>query len=204
MPRVSSASSIASVAAMSLESVRSTSMARIGRSCASSSDAGGLQQYGIDGRQRVAAAGDRADRFEQLLRAHALVDEAVGSRDDRRHSHRSVGERRVEDHLVLCGLLDITTQGQPVEVRQLVVEQDDVGVGPVQHPARAQRPTRRSRPARVPVPWRVRPSGRGVRRGWSSTMAMRIIASGSPGSVDEERARPPPGERGRRAGGGSR
>ena len=101
----------------------------------------------------------------------------------------------------MCGLLDLATQGQPVEVGQLVVEQDDVGVGPVQQRRRAQRPTRRSRPARVPAPWRVRPSGRAVRRGgrrrWRRESLLRAPRVGG-------RGKGPPAARGTGATGGRR
>ena len=85
-----------------------------------------LQTRGDD-RQRVLAA----DRGHELRRAAAFVDERVGARERRRNHHREATVRGVQHD---PRLRVPRPHGQALAQ---VVEDDDVGVGPVQ-----QRPER--------------------------------------------------------------
>ena len=96
MRRLSSRCSMSSVSMMSAGAVWSMSMLRIGRSWGSSASGGCLAQGGGDRGQGACAAGDLADRLEELEGGHALVDDAVRTGDDRGHEHRGVGVRGVE------------------------------------------------------------------------------------------------------------
>ena len=58
---------------------------------------GGAQLRGRDERERGAAAGDGAQRLEQLLRRRLLVDEAVGAGDAQRDLERRIADLGVGD-----------------------------------------------------------------------------------------------------------
>ena len=165
-----------SVSATSPAGVPSTSIASSARSSGSTRWAAASSPR-IERRQRGAAAGDDADRLEQLGGLGRLVDQPV------RAGHagqQRVGLGRVEDHLRrVRQRLQAAAQRQAVAVGQVVLEQHHVRpqpldeLDPVVAPGGAPTGTR---------PGSVRRSiARPARTaGWGSTMAMRVTAGTLP------------------------
>ena len=125
--RVNRRRSSFSVSRTSAAGVRSTSIASSARSSLSTRAAAARSCPGVKRRQRGTAAGDGAQRLEQLVGRRLLVDDAVGAGDAQRDLERGVARLGVGDDARAAVAGDATAKLQTIVDAEVRLEQDDVG-----------------------------------------------------------------------------